>query len=296
MENKVKNIITKYLKNNSTNQEDLFVDSWLDKLQANGNTTIENKEVVKNRLFNKISFSQRAYNRRKRWRRTVIWTSCVAIPLISGVFVWQLMLTPTSYYYAEQTTSITLQDNSIIILEPGSSLELYANYNKHHRSVKLKGTALFKIAKNKELPFIIESNNLKTTVLGTTFTVSDLSDKTHKVRVIEGIVSVENPKDHSLRILHANDSLVWKNDKLTYNTLLTQSNYFDFNNVSLAEAIEQLNTYYRINIKLDNQVNTQAILHGQYPKQELYAILRSICFLEDLSYVKKNNEISIYKK
>ncbi|MDM1398010.1 FecR family protein [Myroides odoratimimus] len=296
MENKIRNIIDQYLKKNSSDQENQFLTSWLERLQQTGTSTIADKETVENRLHNKIVVSQKVHTRRMRFRRTATWAACLTIPLLSGVFLWNQYNSSTNVYYAEKTTSITLDDNTIIILEPGTTLEINDQYNTSNRSVKLKGTALFKVAKNRDLPFLVKSDHLNTTVLGTTFTVSDKASNSHKVRVIEGIVSVENPKDSSLRILHANDSLVWHNNRLAHNTLLAQTSYFDFNNISLDKAIKQLEEYYRIHIHVDHRVSTQTILHGQYPKHELFAILRSICFLEDLSYKKQDKEISIFKK
>jgi len=86
----------------------------------------------------------------------------------------------------------TLSDGTIFTLNKFSSLKLDNSFFETSRNVTLKGEAFFEVAKNKSLPFIIDTHLAKIEVVGTKFTVNTISEDNVSVFVEEGRVKVQS--------------------------------------------------------------------------------------------------------
>jgi len=83
-----------------------------------------------------------------------------------------------------------LADGTELMINANSDIEV--TYYRHQRSVKLnRGEVIFKVAKDVEKPFVVDSGYAKVTVLGTRFVVNRLS-KLVRVSVDHGKVRVES--------------------------------------------------------------------------------------------------------
>lgn len=141
------------------------------------------------------------FNRgRKRW---LYWG-----PQIAAVLLLSIVFASTYQYFtnsgAENTvyqdisttygvqTSVTLADGTQVWLNSDSRLHFPVSFDKmKQRKVELSGEAFFKVAHNKEVPFIVNTGELDVKVLGTSFNVSayDGYDKL-TVALQEGKVSL----------------------------------------------------------------------------------------------------------
>lgn len=66
---------------------------------------------------------------------------------------------------------VTLPDGSVITLNSGSVFLYPTHFTGDTRSVYLSGEGHFKVAPDKKLPFVVETNHLDVCVLGTQFNV-----------------------------------------------------------------------------------------------------------------------------
>lgn len=80
------------------------------------------------------------------------------------------------------TIRLMLDDSSAVQLHPGSSLRLRAGFDSNKRDVWLKGDARFHVAKDGRRPFTVYAGNTATTVLGTSFRVTE-NNSGHRVTV-----------------------------------------------------------------------------------------------------------------
>src|SRR5690606_29962035 len=102
---------------------------------------------------------------------------------------------------------LTLPDGSTVVLHKGSTLELAQGFNEESRTVYLSGEAYFDVFHNPQSPFIIRTGKLKTTVLGTAFTIKAWpNQKDITVSVSRGKVQVED--DQKLIAVLTNDTQV----------------------------------------------------------------------------------------
>lgn len=99
-----------------------------------------------------------------------------------------------------QITSQTLADGSKVTLSANSDMQI--TYYRNQRHIMLnRGEAIFEVVKDKERPFVVETDQAKVTVLGTRFAVNKLS-KLVRVSVDHGRVLVESKSTDSSVILN----------------------------------------------------------------------------------------------
>lgn len=82
----------------------------------------------------------------------------------------------------------TMVDGSQVYLHGNSEIRFLDDFGDKSRLVTLKGEAFFEIRKNKELPFVIETNHTSIKVLGTSFNVFSDTLGQVKVSVVSGVV------------------------------------------------------------------------------------------------------------
>jgi transmembrane sensor len=90
----------------------------------------------------------------------------------------------------DKTKVDTLPDGSVITLNKYSSIKYPAAFKGRTRDVELSGEAFFRVKHDPGKPFEINVNDVLITVLGTSFNVKSIGDKT-EVIVETGIVSVK---------------------------------------------------------------------------------------------------------
>lgn len=198
-----------------------------------------------------------------------------------------------------------LNDGTHIYLGPGSSLSYPAKFSGSKREVILKGEAYFEVAKNKEKPFIIYTENLRTQVLGTTFKVTSFKDNPIMVSVTTGRVRVDKIDGNNIQEL----AILHPGEQVSYNKKSeVQKSNFDvesiknwkkgqlvFNGTPLAELTNQISRWYNISISINTaalkQIPITVTLDGNMPVNKFLDGL-SISF--GFHYSMKNRSVTIY--
>ena len=111
--------------------------------------------------------------------------------------------------FQEMQARIILLDGTIVTLKNGSQLSQKNNFSRNTREIILEGEAFFDIAHNPDMPFIIHTKGIRTTALGTAFTVRAVPNETSiVVTVVEGKVKVEDG-ERLLAALGANQQFIY---------------------------------------------------------------------------------------
>jgi transmembrane sensor len=74
-------------------------------------------------------------------------------------------------------SEVILPDGSHVWINAGSSIKYDNNYNKTSRTLLLEGEAYFKVAKNKDIPFIVNTADIDIVAVGTEFNVKAYADE-----------------------------------------------------------------------------------------------------------------------
>lgn len=184
-----------------------------------------------------------------------------------------------------------LSDGSKVTLEPQSELILDEGFGGENRGVSFKGKAFFSVAKNKELPFVVDAGGFKVQVLGTQFTLDQREN--NKVYLKEGKVKI-NYKGRSTFLLPKETWLADKNgvEKHFYDNDVERN--FDFNDLRFDEAVSQLEKTYNVSIEYPREYKDN-IIAGDI-SGDLEKVLRTISFPFNLNIEKKTHEHIILKK
>lgn len=90
-----------------------------------------------------------------------------------------------------QRATITLADGTRVYMGAGSTLKYPEQFKDSIRGISLQGEAFFEVAHNPHKPFIIQTHNIHTQVLGTSFKVNAIEGRPFEVQVATGKVRVD---------------------------------------------------------------------------------------------------------
>ena len=194
--------------------------------------------------------------------------------------------------------SVFLADGSTIYLAPGSSFSYPNTFTNTTREVNLiKGNAFFNIAKNPNKPFIINSGDLVTKVLGTSFHIG-LQKNESKVSVVTGKVQV-NYKNNQQQLVSGQEAVATNNSlRKQKSSVLMTSNWYtkDLNlaEVSLKETLDLLEIKYNVKSAIKNE-NVLALKITLFIKQNatLNEIIEQLNYITNLKLLYENEIITL---
>ena len=207
--------------------------------------------------------------------------------------------------------AVQLPDSSEAILAPGTTIRYRKDFGHYdQREVKVEGQVVFTVIKDKQMPFVVSTENVRTTVLGTVFEVTAEKDSGQiKVRLVEGnlIVRVDPVSKDSAKkyFLSPGEEFVygkWNNSVVVRKFIVhgggnaafrlsrlpsgqdSLHNWYMFNNQSLAEVFDQLALLYNVDIQYSNADLRNKFFIGRLEKKDsLSKIMRDIARLNHLS-------------
>lgn len=228
-------------------------------------------------------------------------------------------------------TNLILPDGTKVWLNAGSNLTYDSAYGKNIREVALSGEAFFDVVKNKEKPFIIHTSKINIKVLGTEFNVRSYpTDKTTEASLIRGSIEVTfKDKPNKKIILKPNEKIVVENERsvgavvetahqdnsakvkevpepavknLTYEyktgAIIETSwveNKLIFQDESFEDIARQLERWYGVSIRFENQQLKENHLTGSFKNETIKQALDALKFTASFHYeIDNNNNITIF--
>ncbi|MEL4308891.1 FecR family protein [Joostella sp. CR20] len=305
-ENEFKELLKKYEKGQTTAEENALLEKFethfLNKHSATTFISELHKKQVEDNIYKTV--------KRNLGSSTTNWYKIVAslIVLVGvGVSAWFAINPIENVQYNTITTAenelktIVLNDSSVITLNENSRLKFPTKFAENQREVSLDGEAYFKISKDKNRPFIVTANEVRTKVLGTEFNIK-MQTEAVSVALVEGSVDVCGLA--TSKILKPNEKINFNLKEKKVNTetfkvkeeLLWMKNKFVFSNTSMLEVKQLLEQKFGVTIQFENpEINTIKV-SGTFTNQSVSAILVSITKATDLSFKKlSENQILIYK-
>ncbi len=165
-------------------------------------------ESALNELHGRLGLPEADHQTQKTSGQRKLWWLAAALILIAiGVGYMHNPVT-TIVPHGEQLT-LTLNDNSVVELNSGTTISHNRLFGITNRNVSLNGEAFFSVASD-DTPFKITSNESKINVLGTSFNVRSWSDDPRsgtEVTVVSGKVEVvANNRQQSRVVLESGES------------------------------------------------------------------------------------------
>lgn len=295
MNNPIEKIISKVLAGEATQEEMDFVEAWRkeNQIEFDEYHKAYSLDIFELKKFDNSIFKKRIKASNTSFSKTFLnYTSIafkiaavfIGLALIGSLYVYNQSLEITTTNQNNELAYVELPDGSVITLSKNSTV----NYNKgwfnnFNRSVELVGKAYFEISKNDGRKFVVNTSKLSVTVLGTKFTVNELSNKTQFV-LTEGKVKLRGTAiKETLIIDKPGNQIVVNNDKILLNEMVDQSLYSSwlndkiyFNNCTVNQVVNMLYDSYNIKIEIDKPELKNRKLFGSAPTDDPELIVEAL--------------------
>jgi len=210
--------------------------------------------------------------------------------------------------YEEHTTplgvksTLTLNDGSKVILNSGSTLKYVKNFEVDKRILYLSGEAFFEVMKDSVRPFSVNSGDVVTTALGTSFNIRAYKNEDLNISLLSGKVAIDLGMMNSESVLLENGEAL-KVD-LEAGKFIKGSFDIDqeigwtqkkiiFEKVKLNEAIRVIENWYGVKFIFQNKPDPALLLSGIYQDETLENVLGGLSYTARFDFKIKEDVVKI---
>jgi ferric-dicitrate binding protein FerR (iron transport regulator) len=306
--------LVKHLLNEATADEQWQVKEWLAADEANlayynqlkkiwdhSRQLAQTSTVDENKAW--LRFQQRIYPVPLR-KSNFGWIRIAAsvIIVVGAGLIAYLLMNDTSKQVttlAQQTVlNDTLSDGSIVTINKGSSISYNPKFKGDTRQVALKGEAFFNVTPNRKKPFVITVNDVRITVVGTSFNVKNSNGSTEVVvetgvvRVTRGEETIELKANERVAV-NAQVPVLSKeevSDKL-YNYYRTKE--FVCDDTPLWKLVEVVNEAYAAKIVIGDPAIRNLTITTTFDNESLEQVLNVIKETFNITVIKEGDTITL---
>ncbi|MCK5470978.1 MAG: FecR domain-containing protein, partial [Cyclobacteriaceae bacterium] len=202
-----------------------------------------------------------------------------------------------------QKLKIFLPDGSTAWLNAESTITYPERFDTEKRVVTLNGEAFFDVTKDPSKPFIVQTENIDVTVLGTTFNVRNYhNERKTDVALESGEVLVETSGlKEGKYILSPGEgiSMNKKSGEIGLYEVDPKSAYqwkdgvIYFNKANFDEVINKLSRWYGVEFIIDNYNGEEWEYSAEFKNDYLNNILQSMSFTKGFKYELDQNKVTI---
>lgn len=208
-------------------------------------------------------------------------------------------------------SDIQLSDGTKVTLNAGSRLIFPHRFTGKYRKVYLKGEAYFDVEKNSEHPFIVNTDDMNITVLGTEFNLKNNdSEDELEVVLVEGEVSLT---ESGIFHLPGKEIKLKPNQKAVYNKqekitsvesdvnvlyyISWKSGVLEFNTESIVNVFNKLSRYYNVQFVTESSVELHRKISGKLDlKDSLEAVMKVVSDAAPVTYRIENDIVYVNSK
>jgi ferric-dicitrate binding protein FerR (iron transport regulator) len=204
-------------------------------------------------------------------------------------------------------TKFILPDGTTGFLNSGSTLE-YPVLFSGDRNVKLNGEAFFDVYHDEEHPFIVETPNLSTKVLGTQFNVLAYeTEKSEEIILKEGSIEVYSKQGKRLVGLVPDQKLSLNTENRQFKTNQVEAEQYVswtegklvFRNESMQLVADRLGRWYNVEIEIADEDLLKYAFRATFIDEPLEEVLKLLARTAPIKYKEIKRETSndnTYKK
>lgn len=235
--------------------------------------------------------------------------AAIILPFMVGVFfVTQYFSTPQEPAIMGVSvprgskSELTLKDGSKIMLNSDSKLRVDKDFGRKNRLIYLSGEAYLEVARNEELPFIVNTKYIDVQVLGTQFNISAPEvEENIKVTLESGSVQ--------LRFNQAETLILKPSEQATYNihtkqmhidkanmkrVMAWRDNHLFFSGETFEQIARALEKQYNVKIHIHNEKLREQQFFGDFTNNEtIEQILDVMSSTNNWHYEIHGNSINI---
>ncbi|WP_347987627.1 FecR family protein [Methylomonas sp. AM2-LC] len=258
-------------------EEKIEFEVWKSQNPAHQQAYNEAAQLWSDADFNQaLTLSRLSYTTLKTQRKHKLWNRTLPLALAASFVFCLILFDPITKIQADyytsvgETQTVQLKDGSSITLNTDTAISVA--YKNDERYIHLlKGEAYFDVQPDTTKPFVVDSGNTETRVLGTRFIVQETQTE-DKITVIKGLVQVSNVELQQRALLHPDQQVTNTNAGLTAVQSIINNQHstwlngrLSFQDTPLADVIREMDRYlpgvilfsdshlktYRINARFD---------------------------------------------
>jgi len=199
--------------------------------------------------------------------------------------------------------NVRLSDGTLVHLNAGSSLQYPAKFASNGmRKVTLSGEAFFEVSKDNMRPFVVNSESLDITVLGTKFNVSSYPENRNiNTVLVEGSVKLASIGKEA-QFLEPGHMASWNptNGKLSFSKVDTaiytmwMQGKLVIHQLSFDEIITKLERYYGVTIENRNEKIKNQVYTVEFKDENIDQVLKFFQIDTPFNYSINDSKITIY--
>ncbi|PYF75580.1 FecR family protein [Pedobacter nutrimenti] len=311
----------KYLEGKASEEEKRLLNQWYDTTNdgwveyVNTNTP-ETEEEVRQRILNSIKQQMPVGEAKKSFvafKRLFTGSISAAAAVLLVFFGWQLFLKEKSStpqlveVPSSKIVEIILPDSSKVWLNEGSVFKYPKKFHAQNRTVELlEGRAYFEIKHQAKQPFIVKTNTLNVTVLGTSFDVRAYHNEGKtKVSVVTGKVGItlkEDAKTPAVMLLPRQEATLNKLSNQLIKAPVKEiavnawcKSQLVFEQEDLGNIFKVLEKKYNTKISVNNKKLLNEHISITLGNQPLDSVMRILSFTKHFKYQMANDSISVIR-
>jgi len=197
---------------------------------------------------------------------------------------------------------LVLPDASKLWVNSGTKVVYPRTFEKNKREIYIDGEVYLDVAHNKNIPFIVKTNDFDVQVLGTSFNICTYKGMESSVVLVNGAVNVQDSNGKKSD-LQPNERIVINQNGLGTKKYVNAQNYISWiDNLlilsadPLEEVFNKLSIYYGVAFKVDESAKS-LLLSGKLDlKSNIENVVSSISKTAPISYSVNEGEIIIVGK
>jgi ferric-dicitrate binding protein FerR (iron transport regulator) len=197
---------------------------------------------------------------------------------------------------------LMLEDSTQVWLNAASSLEFPDLFDKKKREVYLSGEAYFDVKHAEEIPFVIHTGNVSTTVLGTAFNIKAYpGERNITIAVTRGKVRITRKDGWEITLtkgqqLKLNESEASSSEKTVPTETIAgwQQGHIAYDDEAMIDIISDMERIYNVNIHLVDPVIVGQHISTSFKKEiGVEQALQVLCKVTDSKLSKDGDDYII---
>lgn len=290
-------LTAKYLNGTATAEEKALLERWYysyDQQELTFTVADDDETALeirmKSRIDRKISQQQ---PRRKFLRRLSGWRiAAIGILLVTGGLLTVFFSNRHVYKAQQRPQFVMLEDGSKVWLNAATKLVYTDLPFFGERKLELTGEAYFDVASDPEKPFVIQSGDMTTQVLGTAFNIKAYPDEPFYITVTSGKVRLEDRQTKKVTVLTSNKQLKYANQ---HSPVLKEvqsgtahawtSGQLEFYDQSFREIARTINRKYNVRVVFANNALEQCMITASFEKESAVSrVVDLLCKINNATY------------
>jgi transmembrane sensor len=229
----------------------------------------------------------RVYMQMRRYRMIAVIFLVITAALLSVFFGSRQV-----YNAQHQPRFVVLKDGSKVWLNAATKL-VYTDFPFiRERRLTLTGEAYFDVAGDPDKPFIIQSGNMITQVLGTAFNIRAYPDEPFAITVTKGKIKLEDRQRRTITFLTPNKQVRYENQLPPVLTVVKgdaayawTKGQLEFYDQSFGEIARTINRKYNVNVIFANQSLEECMITASFEKETpVLRVIDLLCKINNASY------------